>query len=173
MLNKKNALVLLWTGNPIDVNTINSLKDVLVKDGVTIPELLTIVSKDDEGIAESMIRDNGEYALKIKINNDKNTEDAVNNAVVYIGERFKDSLAVAKKNIGQFTLELCSALQKEKYPWIIEGFIPSPTEHAKALLNAVEIIATKKASIPLSLAKKYNITQKVIDVIIQIYNHMG
>ena len=48
MQNSKNALVILWTGNPISEYLVQKIVEPFIVNNVTTPELLTFVYKDQD-----------------------------------------------------------------------------------------------------------------------------
>ena len=171
MLNKKNALCLLWVGNEIPDRLVISIKDLLVGNGITIPEMLTIVYKDEDGIAQSLIKEaNGVSTIRFDIT-DKTTEDAFRRALAYIGERFEVSLSNTKAGLVPFALDLQSQLSKARNNI---SFNPMFVKREDKLLNdAITLIATTNIPIPQGLKKKLRITEEVRDTIKQIYNQFA
>ena len=168
MLNEKNALVILWTGNKMPEELVATIGNTLIVNGITIPEHLTVVYKDAEGVAKALVREaNGISTLHIDIA-DNHTTEAVRQAVVYIGKRFEASLTNTKGNLTEFALKLNNAVQIAHSNI---GFNPiSDNEQDRALIKAVEVISTVDAVIPATLARKYHITKQVCDVIKMVYN---
>jgi hypothetical protein len=172
MLGNKNALVILWTGNDIPDHLIGKIGDVLVSNNVTIPEMLKIVYKDQEGLSQCLIREaNGVSTIKFDITDDKVAE-AIRQAIIYIGKRFEASLTNAKAgNLVPFALELQSALSKARSNASFNILCVDADD--KALINAVELIATTSAEVPASFAKKWHFSKSVVDVIKQIHNQFA
>ena len=158
-----NALVLLWKGQNLSDNLIKKIAEVLLTNEVCIPEMLTIKYKDEESVANALIRDCVFMSQDIDEENPDRALEAVKQAVIYIGTRFRSTLSVPNGDLTAFTIELSLAFRDEKNMEEIES-------STHALYNAVEIIATKKAIIPHTLARKYHLTQKVCDIIKKIYN---
>lgn len=169
MLGNKNALVLLWTGNELPDYLAGKIAEVLTTNGITMPEMLRMIYKDQDGLAQCLIREtNGTSTIKFDVTDDKLAE-AIKQAVIYIGKRFEVSLVSASKgNLVNFALELQQAVSKAHNN---AGFnVLNISEEDKALIGAVELISTVNAIIPSSLAKKYHFTKQVCDVIKQIHN---
>lgn len=158
-----NALILLWKGQNLPDNLIKKIAEVLLTNQVCIPEMLTIKYKDEESVANALIRDCNTTATIITPEN--GVSEAVKQAVIYIGTRFEKTLNVPNGDLTAFTIELSLAFRDEK--GVISFEDANPT---RELYNAVEIIATEKAVIPRTLARKYHFTQKVCDIIKKIYN---
>lgn len=152
-----NALILLWKGQNLPENLVKKIAEVLLTNQVCIPEMLTIKYKDEESVANALIRDCN--ATVTTITTENSVSEAVKQAVIYIGTRFEKTLNVPNGDLTAFAIKLLLAFQDEKS-------ISSTHE----LYNAVEIIATSKAVIPHTLARKYHFTQKVCDIIKKIYN---
>ena len=164
---KNNALVLLWKGNAIPDYLIKEIAEILASKKVCMPELLTIVSKDDDAIASALIKDICAKGEETTISS-TSTQDAINNAVIYIGERFKNSLSGTNGPIGNvaiFAIELSNAVATSRRNI---SFVGVGTNDE--LLTAIEILSTVNGKIPSNLAKKYHFTQNVVEVIKKIYN---
>lgn len=174
MSGNKNALVLLWTGNSISDEMVKRIAEYLTTNGICVPELLKAKFYDQDGINNVLVKDLSDEGITPQVivgtHSNNIAPEAVKNAIIYIGERFKDALSNPNEFV--FTLELYDAVRKAKDSI---GFNILSAQHAAdmALLNAVEILATTKARIPLSFAKKYHITQNVIDIIICTYKQIG
>ena len=173
MLGNKNALVLLWTGNDLPDYLVTKIAEILTTNWITVPELLKVVYKDQEGLAQCLVREaNGVSTVKFDLTDDDLAE-AIKQAVIYVGKRFEVSLANAKGNLVPFAIELQSALSQARSNIGFNSLnILSDTDD-KALIKAVELLSTVPAVIPPSLAKKYHITRGVCDVIKQIYNQFA
>lgn len=172
MSGNKNALVLLWTGNEMPEDMVMLIKDILIKNGITIPEYLVAVYKDAEGIANSLVKEaDGISTFRIDIA-DNQVAEALKQAIIFIGTRFEASLINAKgNNLAQFTLELHTAVQSAHNNI---GFNPyGGSEQERALVKAVKLISTTSAVIPSSLARKYHITKQVCDVIKLVHNQFA
>lgn len=148
-----NALILLWKGQNLPENLVKKIAEVLLTNQICIPEMLTIKYKDEESVANALIRDCNTTATIITSEN--GVSEAVKQAVIYIGTRFEKTLNAPHGDLTAFTIELSLAVKSE-----IE----------RSVYNAVEIIATMKTVIPNTLARKYHFTQKVCDIIKKIYN---
>ena len=171
MQNSKNALVILWTGNPISEYLVQKIVEPFIVNNVTTPELLTFVYKDQDGLANCLVKEaNGISTIKFDIVDDKLSE-ALEKSIIYIGKRFEASLINAKGNLVFFAIDLQSALTKARTNASFNSIGISDDD--KALINAVELLATTKAIIPASLAKKYHMNKSVFDVIKQIHNQFA
>lgn len=165
---KNNALILLWKGEDLSDYLVQKVAEFLVLNGICTPEMLTIKYKDEDGVANALLRDVSQATVVSTVKTDDiEVEQAVKNAVVYIGERFKDSLIHTYDNVGiaNFTIELYDAVTTAKRNI---SFVGVGTKDE--LLTAVEILSTANATIPSPLAKKYHFTKDVIKVIKKVYN---
>jgi len=173
MLGNKNALVLLWTGNDLPDYLVTKIAEILTANRITVPELLKVVYKDQEGLAQCLVREaNGVSTVKFDVTDDSLAK-AIEQAVTYIGKRFEASLTNAKGNLVQFAIELQSALSQARSNIGFNSLNMLSETDDKALIKAVELLSTVPATIPAPLAKKYHITKSVCDVIKQIYNQFA
>ena len=162
-----HALILLWRGKNLPDYLLEKIGEVLTVNGVTVPELLKATYMDQEGIAQALVRDSGKIIFDVDSVEDE-TLTAINNAIVYIGERYK-SLLSHKQYLG-FAVTLSGDVNKAN---INTSFnVENINENDKALLNAVEILATSNLN-NTEITKKYNISKQVLNIITQVYNqHM-
>lgn len=173
MLGKKNALVIFWTGNDMPDYLVGKIAETLTTNGVTVPELLKVVYKDQEGLTKCLIHEaNSVSTIKFDITDDSLAK-ALEQAIIYIGKRFEVSLANAKGNLVPFAIELQSALSKARSNIGFNILNMSEDTDDRALIKAVELISTTSAVVPASLAKKYHMTKNVFDVIKQIHNQFA
>lgn len=157
MLNK-NALIIMWVGNEPSDAIVEAIKDILVTTNTTVPEMLTIVYKDEDGMASSLIQDVQKEIKEI----DVKVIDHIKWAVEQIGTMFADELKEADVNIIPFT----SKFQKV----ILEYLWMNHTQY-EGIFNAAKIIATSRGVIPKALAKKYHFSENICKCIKQIYMH--
>lgn len=160
-----NALVLQWKGEILSDYLIQKIAELLTVNRVTIPEMLTIKYVDEESIAKILIRDAAQSTVVVK--NTSDDEEAIKNAVIYIGERFKESLSSANKHGDalMFAIELLDAAIVAKRSISFTG-VRSDNE----LLAAIKILSKTTGVIPSALAKKYHFSQKIVDVIKEVHN---
>jgi len=165
-----NALVLLWKGENLPDYLVKKVAEILITNGVCMPEMLTIKYKDENSVADALLRDTllrDVNVMTVQKDVDEVAE-AVKQAVIYIGRRFENSLTGANGpigNIATFAIELSNAVSTAKRNMSFIG-VGSKDE----LLTAIKILSETKAVIPSSLAKKYHFTQNVVDVIKKVYN---
>lgn len=158
--NKKHALVFLWSGAQPSNEIIEAIADVLITRGMCIPELLTAIYKDENGIANDIL-----HTTTLQKHSEKDEiAEAVKNAVVYIGKRFENALT--NENLTAFVVELANSVQLAKRDLDFKSIASSGIE----LLNAIEIISTANAIIPVTLAKKYHFTDEVVKIIKEVYH---
>lgn len=160
-----NALVLQWKGELLPDYLTQKIAELLVINRICIPEMLTIKYIDEEGIAKILIRDTAKSTVVVKNTNDD--EEAIRNAVIYIGERFRDALTSANKHGSAltFTIELLDAAIVAKRSISFTG-VGSDNE----LLTAIKILSETTGVIPSALVKKYHFSQKIVDVIKEVYH---
>lgn len=160
-----NALVLQWKGELLPDYLTQKIAELLIINRICIPEMLTIKYIDEEGIAKILIRDTAQSTVVVK--NTSDDEEAIKNAVIYIGERFKDTLISANKHgdVLLFAIELLDAAIVAKRGISFTG-VGSNNE----LLTAIKILSETTGVIPTALAKKYHFSQKIVDVIKEVYN---
>lgn len=160
-----NAIVLQWKGEPLSDYLIQKIAELLIVNRVCIPEMLTAKYVDEEGIAKILIRDTAQSTVVVKNTNDD--EEAIRNAVIYIGERFKNTLTSANKHGDalMFTIELLDAAIVAKRSISFTG-VGSDNE----LLTAIKVLSETTGVIPPALVKKYHFSQKIVDVIKEVYH---
>ena len=167
MSTTNHALIILWNGKDMPDHVVTEIVQYMHSAGVCIPELTKAIYKDQKGIVDSIIRDVDKTCLKVDIQEDEQQE-AIKQSVIYIGERFSKYLkGTVRPNVLNFAMAITEAVSKAR---VNVGANPSAeNEYDKALLNAVEIIATARDRIPASVARKYNITTNIVSVISQVY----
>ena len=152
-MRSNNALIITWIGKPAGEDVIQAIGEYLVNRNVTIPEMLTITSKDEEAIAMALLR-SSEIAEQVP------TTDAKTSAVILIGKRFDNTLTGTNGNYVPFAMALLHAISEAKRIHSDENV---------ALINAIGVIA-KMDKAP-KVARMYHITDEAISVIRQIYNN--
>lgn len=148
-----NALIITWVGSKPNDDVILAITNVLLSNNITIPELLTIVHKDEDSIAAALLRDNNVDIVDVTESNEKTSS-----AVILIGKRFEDTLTSTNGDYVPFAIALLRELSKAKRVHSAEGV---------ALRNAIEIIANMNKT-P-KIARMYHITDEAINVIRNIY----
>lgn len=151
-MKSNNALIITWIGEPATENVVKNVAEYLVNCKLTMPELITVIQKDEDAIATALLRSS-------EITEEPAT-DAKTSAVILIGKRFDDTLISTNGDYVPFTMALLHAIAEAK---------KKHTEEGVALINAVEIIA-KMDKAP-KIARMYHMTDKAINVIRQIYNN--
>lgn len=166
MLNEKNAVIILWTGNKMPDTIAERIATLLCESGVTIPEWLKVVYMDEAAVSKAMLRNTaGKETFVVEVPN--NEEEAIKKSVEYIGTRFASEL----KDPVKFAVKLYSELSRAKSSIKFEP--ECETVNEKALVNAVGILATASRPIPPTLTRKYHITTSVIDIIRHVYITAG
>lgn len=153
MNKSNNALVITWIGDTASEEVVKAVAEILIKT-VTIPELLTIVNKDENAITAALLR-SSDVTSDIC-----HPEDARTSAVILIGKRFESTLTSTNGNYVPFTMALLKAISDAK---------KYHTEENIALMNAIEIIA-RMNKVP-KIARMYHITSEAINVIQQVYHN--
>lgn len=155
-----NAIVVLWSGNNLPDYLSQKIGELLINNGICEPENITIIYKDSDGVAKSLIHDT--MCNEIVQNVSKNPElEAITHSVVYIGKRF-EPLIDTNGSLLQFAITLASEAKMAKKN-------AYRTADENALLSAIEIIVNNYALIPKSLAKEYRFTTRVVNVIREVY----
>ena len=160
MNNKNNALVIIWKGNNIPDELAQYVAKVLISNDICEPEKITVKVLDEDAVTAALLQKT--QNINNIIVEDENRAEAVKQAVIYIGERFKDSLMGTNGligNVAAFAIELSNAVTTARR-----------NTSNDELLTAIKILSTTKAIVPPSLAKKYHFTQSVVDVIKKVYN---
>lgn len=159
-----NALVILWKGKELPDYLAQKVAEILITNGICIPEMLTMKYMDEESVAKALVRDN---ANRINVFDEDRKDiiaETVKQSVIYIGKRFEASLTGTNGNLAQFAIELKNAIMDTRNSTVFNAVGTEPQ-----LLKAVEIIATTTAIIPAALAKKYHFSQNVVEVIKMVY----
>lgn len=170
-MKNNNAIIILWQGNDIPEYLVDKIQTILLTNGICEGQDLTIVVKDENSIANAILRDTVNKHCNVEsdiIRFAKEPEsDAIEHAVVYIGGRFEDSLKRTNTMSGlvTFAMNLTAAVTAARNNL-------EETEHDNALLNAVSIIKKNCTSINYNstLAKSHHFTKKVVEVICNIHD---
>lgn len=155
MNKSNNAIIITWIGDSPTDNIIAELATVLIDNRVTIPEMMTIITKDEDGVANALLRDTDS-----KNDSTSNINDAKTAAVVLIGKRFEDTLTGTNGDYIPFMMALLHEIAEAKR---------KHTEEGVALVNAITIIA-EMDKVP-KIARMYHITNEVIRIIRQVYKN--
>ena len=162
-MKNNNAIIILWQGRDVSEYIIERIQTFLVSNGICEPQDMTVVLKDENSIANAILRDTVNKHCNVESNIirfAKEPESAtIEHAVVYIGGRFEASLS---NTIG-FTVDITQQVLEAKSRSI-------KTTEDDRLLAAIEIIAKNKASISNTLARKYHFNTSVVKIITDIYN---
>lgn len=117
----------------------------------------TIVYKDSEAIANAILAAENLPKMKVSHINDISSQERIVAAVAHIGKYFAEDISRCKKtrDYAPFALHL-----------IVE------CDRDQTIHKSVEILATEDGVIPRDIAKKYSITEKIIEVVKSVYyNH--
>lgn len=163
MSGKKNAVIILYTGDDLPDYVVEQIAKILLSSGITVPELLTVIHKDQEAISEALLRDATAIPLVQEATKDDLAE-AIKAAIVYIGKRFEASLTNTKGNMVPFAMELSTALEEDSVNSAFNVLNPK-TE----LRKAVELLSETEYVIPAHLARKYHFTENVVNTIKFVY----
>lgn len=163
----KHLLVISWKGRGIDSNIVANIAQYLVDAGVSIPELITTIYKDDEGILSSTKKIDGKANLTIPLTKLFSVEnESIKQAVIFIGEKYRKLLNQ------ESTLVFACLLTKDAN----SGYVNIGTEESAALLNALKIIANADHDELFAYInsnrelKKYHFTMATLTAIKQVYN---
>lgn len=151
-MKSNNALIITWIGEPASDGVVQAIAEVLVNN-VTIPELLTIVKKDEDAIATALLKSSEESATVT-------STDAKTSAIIYIGKRFESTLCSTGGDYIPFAMALLKAIADAKR---------QHTEEGVALVNAIKIVV-EMDRMP-KIANMYHITKGAIEVIKQVYHN--
>lgn len=167
-MKSSNALIILWHGRELSDNDVHLVADILCRKGcIQSSDDITIVKKDENAIAKSLLATAAVETSFVADGLKTSVHEEVENAIIYIGERFDASLKGTNTVTGlvTFAMNLTAAVTAARNN--IEE-----TTHDSALLNAVSIIKKNCTSINYNstLAKSHHFTKKVIEVICNVYN---
>lgn len=161
-MNHHHALILLWTGRALRDDVLEEMVSLLTKHGITIPEMLTAVYKDENAIANSVIRDANGLHMNVEIAETK-ADEAFKIAVVYLGKRYEKFL-MQGPNYANFAFKLMADMNAA----YLSG-------NDNELKNACEIIANfgKPIGIGVKFIKENHFSNAAFDVVKQVYNHFN
>lgn len=163
----KHLLVISWKGRGIDNDIVATIAQYLVDAGASIPELVTTIYKDDEGILSSTKKIDGKANLTIPLTKLFSVEnESIKQAVIFIGEKYRKLLNQ------EATLVFACLLTKDAN----SAYVGIGTEESAALLNALKIIANADHDELFAYInsnrelKKYHFTMAILTAIKQVYN---
>jgi len=167
MQNRQNIVVIQYIGNDLPDYIPEYIGNLLVDNGLALGENITITYLDQEDIKNALVKGacniagGANKSISIAV---ESHEDALQNALRYIGGRFEASLTNNKGNASVFAVKLASEYNSSKHAMLKD-------ENAVALVNAVDIIATThELIIPTNISRRYHITKQVAEVIKFVYN---
>ena len=162
-MKNNNAIIILWQGRDVSKYIIERIQTFLVSNGICEPQDMTVVLKDENSIANALLRDTVNKHCNVESNIVRFVKEpestAIEHAVVYIGGRFEASLS---NTIG-FTVDITQQVLEAKS----RSF---KTAEDNSLLAAIEIIAKNETSIPTALLRKGHLNQSLVKIITDIYN---
>lgn len=166
-MKSSNALIILWHGRELSDDDVHLVAEVLCRKGcIQSSDDITIVKKDENAIAKSLLATAATETSFVVDGFKRDVRNEVESAIVYIGERFEDSLKGTNTTTGliAFAMNLTAAVTSAKNS-------VDKSQHDYALLNAIEIIKKNCNAIntSASLARQYRFTNKVVEVICQTY----
>lgn len=155
---ENNALVLLWRGKKLPDYLVQKIAEILFIDGICIPEMLTVKYMDEKSIAQCLVKETSTAFVDLKEMPEEPKNEAVKNAIIYIGDKFENSLQ--SHDLRSFSIEITTE-------YLFSGDFGVIDENLK---TAVEILATTKPlAIPRSFAKKYGFDRNVLLIIKKLY----
>lgn len=152
--NTPHAIVILYNGRDIREEEFASLAasivDLLFNAGVTIPELTTMVYKDEKDLAKLLLKETASTVKKTK-NGEKKKDDPVENALKYLSVRYKTFFGNTD------TLPLAFQLSQD-----------IKNSDDTALFNALKIVCEEETVYEPQL-KKYGISRDALNTIQKWY----
>lgn len=149
------AIIITYNGEMIDPSAQKALASLLIDHFGARASEITMVLKDSKGIAETLLRDS-QHQIKIVDQPQLSAEEALEQAIIYIGEKFEIDLSNKDDDaFGAFAFSLAQELTEGR------------DENVR---TAVEIIATTQGKISKRLCVKYKINSKVLNLIKVCYN---
>lgn len=148
---KNNVVVLVWEGNSLSNYLAGKLAEIIIANGLADKDKVSLIYEDN--------------AKEVKPTDiilfENNTSQEIKQAVVYIGTKFHKEIT----SLNDFAISLTIAYKNAKsaQQTMFSG------EQDRALIQAVRIISTVKGEINKTLAKKYNFSQDVVNIIKEVY----
>ena len=150
----KQLMAIIWNGRELPDSLVEKIATIFTANGIANQENISIVYDTNVSIKEISGKS-------------LDMDECIKNAIIYIGERFKDTLA---NNKLLFAIELSSAVNNANAKMNFNAV--SFNEEDEALLNAIQILASA-SMIPKRLSEKYHITKDTISIIKNIYDNIG
>lgn len=148
---KNNVVVLVWEGSSLSNYLAEKLAEIIIANGLADKDKVSLIYEDN--------------AKEVKPTDiilfENNTSQEIKQAVVYIGTKFHKEIT----SLNDFAISLTIAYKNAKsaQQTMFSG------EQDRALIQAVRIISTVKGEINKTLAKKYNFSQDVVNIIKEVY----
>lgn len=161
MSNKTHCIVIMYNGKDIPESEYNKiiggLVAVLAGAGICIPELASVTYKDTEGIASSLARD---ILLAKQHVVTPITEDPVQNALTYLGDRYRRQIDQGI-NMIPLIVQLSDDIRAHK------AAVNRGGDGDVLLMNALEIISTNEVT--KLVLKKYKIPERAFGSMLECY----
>ena len=136
------VIIIIHSGEYASDTTIRSINDILVQHGLN-PGNVKVIQMDSEELLKQAVA---------KVVTEAPTKDtAVHHAAVYFGQIFASHLQVPTINLQLLNIAIIRELDRCQF------------QKDEKLINAVKILT--ESSIPAPLAKKYNITSGVVELL--------
>lgn len=148
-MNKPGMILILYKGEELPTAAAVAIAEVCKQYGIVdTVEDLTVVYKDAEGIAKMIA------GMNITVNTRTTQQAEIEEAVKYIGKRFKRKLTegLASGNLRGFAIALAVAGNDEE-----------------EVSHAIKVIATKNGKISKELQLNNNFNSEVVDIIRHVY----
>ena len=148
------ALVVLYTGEPIDQNTCDCIiTDMGVHGIIEHPRDVTIRFLDAEDIADALIKSE----LKIERVKEPSQNEQIIAAIAHIGKVCHDNLILGKT-------------KKDYTPLAIQLLVECNRDELTR--KSVEVIARSEISLKKEFMEKYNFSQKAFDTIRAVFHSL-
>lgn len=156
-----HCIVLMYDGKPIpdemQESVMTAIADVIATRGIAIPEMITIVYKDSQGVAGSVARD---VLLAKKGVVAAVEEDPVENALSYLSKRYAKEMELADPTI--LIIRLVGDIRDHKFTIGRNGIGDA------VLMEALKTVCTK--TVNQSQMKKYGIRKSALEAIRRCYD---
>ena len=154
------AIVIVWQGKEVPEDIMARMIAIMADCGAAIPEMVTAKQFDADGLAKCI---GGCINIDTTGILNKNDLDPIYNSIVFIGTYYKECIA----NPSAFALQLSADLSTERY----KRATGKPANDA--LMNAVEILATKTISTNKysAVLTEYGMKKNILEVIHTAYRY--
>ena len=154
------AIIIVWQGKEVPDDVVRKAIALMADCGAVIPEMVTTKQFDADGLTKCL---GGCINIDTTGILDKNDLDPIYNSIVFIGTYYKECIA----NPSAFALQLSADLSTERY----KRATGKPANDA--LMNAVEILATKTISTNKysAVLTEYGMKKNILEVIHTAYRY--